>query len=271
MLVFPDIKPYLFKFNIGSFPLEVRYYGILYIISFIVGYFLVKKNFKYRNIKISDEIYSDFIFYICLGVVIGGRIGYMLFYALSDFLANPLTLLQVWHGGMSFHGGALGVVIFSYIFCKKKNIDYLAIGDCAMPYVAVGLGLGRLGNFINGELWGSITTLPWGVIFPGETQPRHPSQIYEMLLEGVVLFIILQIMVKKSKITGLGFWSFFGIYGIFRFLLEFIRVPDNISSLYPNGLLYGVLPISQGQFLSLFMIIASIIGLVYVVKKHQKK
>ena len=267
MIIFPDIKPYILKFDIGSFPLEIRYYGILYLISFLLGYIYVKKNLKYRDIKLSKKKYSDFIFYVALGVILGGRIGYILFYSFPEFLANPLTLFYVWEGGMSFHGGALGVVLFSYIFCRRNKIDYLGIGDVAMPWVAVGLGLGRLGNFINAELYGSPTNLPWGVVFPGETIARHPTQIYEMLFEGIFMFIVLQLLLMKTKTRGVGFWSFFLLYGVIRFLIEFVRLPDNIASLYPNGLLYGVLPMSQGQFLSLWMVVAGAIGLFYIYRR----
>lgn len=267
MIKFPDIKPYLLKFNIGSFPIEIRYYGILYLISFLLGYIFVQKNLKHRDVKLSQEQYSDFIFYIALGVIIGGRVGYMVFYSLPEFLANPLTLFHVWQGGMSFHGGALGVLLVSYIFCRKQKIDILSIGDVAMPWVAVGLGLGRLGNFINAELYGSATNLPWGVVFPGEVIARHPTQLYEMLFEGIFMFIILQLLLTKTKIRGVGFWSFFLLYGVIRFLIEFVRIPDDIASLYPNGLLYGVIPMTQGQFLSLWMVVAGVIGLIYIYRR----
>ncbi len=269
MITFPDIKPYIFKANIGSFPLEIRYYGLLYLVSFVLGYIFVKRNLKYRDIKISRELYDDLIFSIALGVIIGGRVGYMLFYAFPQFISNPLTIFHVWEGGMAFHGGALGVVISSYIYCRRKKINFFGAGDAVMPYVAVGLGLGRLGNFINAELYGSPTSLPWGVLFPGETIARHPSQLYEMLLEGVLMYILLQWMLVKSKREGIVFWSFFIFYGVARILVEFVRLPDQLPSLYPNGLLYGFLPMSQGQFLSSFMIIAGSLGLIYTFRKKQ--
>jgi phosphatidylglycerol:prolipoprotein diacylglycerol transferase len=269
MIIFPDFKPYIVKFNIGSFPLEIRYYGLLYLISFVVGYIFAKKNLKHRGITLSREVYDDLIFYIALGVIIGGRVGYMLFYALPEFMSNPLVMFKVWQGGMSFHGGALGVVISSYLYCRKKKINFFGAGDAIMPYVAVGLGLGRLGNFINAELYGSETSLPWGVVFPGETVARHPSQLYEMLLEGVLMFIILQYILTHTKKNGIVFWSFFIIYGISRILVEIVRIPDDIASLYPNGLLYGFLPMTQGQFLSMFMVIAGIAGLFYINRKKQ--
>jgi len=269
MIQFPDIQPYIVKFNIGSFPLEIRYYGLLYLVSFALGYFFVRKNLHYRSIVLSKEKYSDLIFYIALGVIIGGRIGYSIFYRFGEFIGDPLTLFRVWEGGMSFHGGLLGVIIAGYIFARKEKVSFLGGADIVMPWAALGLGLGRLGNFINAELYGSPTDLPWGVVFPGEVIARHPSQLYEMLFEGILMFFILQYMVKHVKREGIVFWSFFILYGIVRFLIEFVRLPDNIESLYPNGLLYGVLPMSQGQFLSLLMIIAGIIGIVYLKRKDK--
>jgi phosphatidylglycerol:prolipoprotein diacylglycerol transferase len=269
MIQFPDIHPYIVKFNIGSFPLEVRYYGLLYLISFALGYLFVRKNLPLRGISLTKEKYSDLIFYIALGVILGGRIGYMFFYSLPEFLANPLTLFQVWHGGMSFHGGFLGVIIAGYIFARHEKISFLGGADVVMPWAALGLGLGRLGNFINAELYGAPTDLPWGVVFPGETIARHPTQLYEMFFEGILMFFVLQFMVKHVKREGIVFWSFFIFYGVVRYLIEFIRLPDDIASLYPNGLLYGVLPMSQGQFLSSIMIVAGIIGLILVMRKKK--
>jgi phosphatidylglycerol:prolipoprotein diacylglycerol transferase len=268
MIQFPDIKPYIFKFDIGSFPLEIRYYGLLYLISFWLGYVFVRKNLHYRGIVLSKEKYSDLIFYIALGVILGGRVGYIFFYSLPEFIGNPLTLFRVWEGGMSFHGGLLGVIIAGYIFAKREKISFLGGADVVMPWAALGLGLGRLGNFINAELFGSPTDLPWGVVFPGETIARHPSQLYEMFFEGVLMFFVLQFMVKHIKTEGIVFWAFFIFYGVARYLIEFIRLPDNIPSLYPNGLLYGVLPMSQGQFLSSLMIIAGVVGIIYIYRKQ---
>jgi len=267
MIQFPDIQPYIVKFSIGNFPLEIRYYGLLYLISFALGYIFVRKNLHHRGIVLSKEKYSDLIFYIILGVILGGRVGYMLFYALPEFLGNPLKLFYVHEGGMSFHGGLLGVIIAGYIFARREKISFLGGADVVMPWAALGLGLGRLGNFINAELYGSPTDLPWGVVFPGEVLARHPSQLYEMLFEGILMFIILQYMVKHTKKEGLIFWAFFILYGIARFLIEFVRLPDNIESLYPNGLLYGFIPLSQGQFLSALMIIAGIIGTIIIYRK----
>jgi len=175
--------------------------------------------------------------------------------------------MDVWEGGMSFHGGALGVILSTWFFCKKNKFNFLALSDPAMPFIAIGLGLGRLGNFINGELFGKPTNVPWAMIFPNsDGQPRHPSQLYELFLEGIVLFIMSQWLLHKKLRVGSVFWIFFILYGIFRSLIEYVREPDQIS-IYQNGLLYGILPMTQGQFLSSLMIIAGIIGMVIIYSK----
>jgi phosphatidylglycerol---prolipoprotein diacylglyceryl transferase len=168
---------------------------------------------------------------------------------------------------MSFHGGALGVVLATLLFCKKNKFSFLKLSDPAMPFIAIGLGLGRLGNFINGELFGKPTSLPWGMIFPNaDSQPRHPSQLYEMFLEGLVLFAVSQWLLHKKLRDGSIFWIFFILYGIFRIIIEFVREPDKIA-IYQNGLLYGFIPLTQGQFLSSLMIISGIIGMAVTYSK----
>ncbi|MBN2830207.1 MAG: prolipoprotein diacylglyceryl transferase [Candidatus Cloacimonetes bacterium] len=272
MIKFPDFNPNILCFQIGNFPLQIRWYGVLYIISFVLGYIFAKKFFKYRNIKMDKEKYETFIFDIALGVILGGRLGYVFFYDLPAFLHNPLVLFQVWNGGMSFHGGALGVIFSILYFCKKYKYNFIAIGDISMPLVAVGLGFGRLGNFINAELYGNPTSVPWAMIFPTDSLglPRHPTQLYEMFLEGFLMFILLWVLLIKSKKIGIVFWSFFPLYGIFRIFIEFFREKDNIPSLYPNGLLFGFLPISMGQFLSLFMIIIGAYGIYKIYSRKMK-
>ncbi|PID28523.1 MAG: prolipoprotein diacylglyceryl transferase [Candidatus Cloacimonadota bacterium] len=249
MLKFPEIQPHILKLGF----LEIRWYGLLYIVSFFIGFFFVKKNFAYRGIKISKKDYEDLLFYIMMGVVLGGRMGYILFYNLGYYFSHPLHVFYVWQGGMSFHGGALGAIIIAYFFCRKKGFRFLQIADPVMPFIAIGLGLGRLGNFINAELWGRVTTLPWGMVFPNsDGLPRHPSQLYELFLEGIVLTIISQIMVMKKVKEGLVFWNFLGLYGIFRFIVEFFREPDEHL-----GFLF--LGLTMGQILSSVMIISALI------------
>ncbi len=259
MLKFPEINPTLFKIGF----LEIRWYGLFYIISFIIGYFFLKQMLLQRNIKLSKEKYDNFLFNIMLGVIIGGRLGYVIFYNLSYYFHNPLHIFTVWEGGMSFHGGAIGVIIIGYFFCKKNKFSFYQLADPAMPLVSIGLGLGRLGNFINGELYGRITSAPWGMVFPlSDGNPRHPSQLYEAFLEGFLLFFISLIIFKKITKPGVTFWSWIGFYGIFRFLVEFYREPD------PQlGFIFNF--ITMGQILSLSMIIAALIGLILLLKKNK--
>jgi len=249
-----NINPVIVDFGL----VQIRWYGFFYLLSFVLGYILLKKNFKYRNISLKSEDYENLIFNLCLGVIIGGRLGFMLFYNLGYYIGNPLKLFAVWEGGMSFHGGALGVIFVGWRFCKKYAVSFWKAADATAPIATIGLGLGRLGNFINGELYGKPTDLPWGIIFPNDLEnlPRHPSQLYEMFFEGVILFIITQTILVKSHRNGLVFWSWLLGYGVFRFLIEFIRLPDD-----PPGYIWGFITI--GQILSTFMILAGLAGILF--------
>ncbi|MDI3503310.1 MAG: phosphatidylglycerol---prolipoprotein diacylglyceryl transferase [Candidatus Cloacimonadota bacterium] len=260
MIPFPDINPEIVNFSLLGLNLHIRWYGLFYVLSFVLAYFLYRPLLRFKGIELDRDKYESIIFYLMLGVIIGGRIGYVLFYNLMYYLAHPLEIFAVWEGGMSFHGGALGVIIAGILFCRKYKLSFMAMADPAMPLVAIGLALGRLGNFINAELWGKVTTLPWGVIFPGAGElPRHPTQLYEMLTEGLLLGLISYIILRKRLKSGLGFWTFIGGYGIVRFLIEFVRVPDDISFYEDFGFIFGFMSI--GQFLSLLMIIAAGLGL----------
>lgn len=264
MISFPSINPEILPIHIFGFRLAVTWYGFLYVVAFVIGYIFYRKNLKLKNISLNREQYENYIFVIMLGVILGGRLGYILFYGLPYYITNPSHIFSVWEGGMSFHGGAIGVVLATWLFCKKNKFSFLKLSDPAMPFIAIGLGLGRLGNFINGELFGKPTNMPWGMIFPGaDNQPRHPSQLYELLLEGVVLFTITQWLNYKKMRDGSVFWIFFILYGIFRIIVEFVREPDQIS-IYKHGLLFGILPLTQGQFLSVLMIIGGSIGMMMI-------
>jgi phosphatidylglycerol---prolipoprotein diacylglyceryl transferase len=271
MIPYPSINPEILPIHLFGLRLAVTWYGFLYVIAFIIGYIFYRNNLKLKNISMPREQYENYVFVIMLGVILGGRLGYILFYGLPYYLSNPAHIFSVWEGGMSFHGGAIGVVLATWLFCRKNKFSFLRLSDPAMPFIAIGLGLGRLGNFINGELYGKPTSMPWGMIFPNaDEQPRHPSQLYELFLEGVVLFVVSQWLNYKKLREGSIFWIFFILYGIFRILVEFVREPDTIS-IYKNGLLYGILPMTQGQLLSLLMIIAGTIGLIIIYSPKGRK
>lgn len=255
-----NINPVIVDFG----ALQIRWYGLLYLVSFTLAFFLLRKNMPYRSIKLSKDEYETFVFNLCLGVIIGGRLGYILFYNLPVYLQNPLKIFYVWEGGMSFHGGALAIILIGLSFSRRHKINFFQLADVTAPVACLGLGLGRLGNFINGELYGRVTALPWGVIFPNEEVPRHPSQLYEMLLEGIVLFIITQTALVKSKREGIVFWLWLAGYGTFRFLVEFIRIPDE-----QLGYIFNFL--TMGQILSSFMILAGLTGLIFHKNKKNAK
>jgi len=242
---FPKISPVFLSFG----PIQLRWYGLMYMISFIIGYFLLKRMARQRKLKLSADDLYDLLFYIIIGVMVGGRLGYVLFYDLKGYLQAPLDILKIWQGGMSFHGGLVGVILATWYITKKKGWDFWEISDLICVAVPVGLGLGRIGNFINGELYGRPTTLPWGVIFPeGGEMARHPSQIYEALLEGLVLYLILRWLFKQRYQSGTVVWGLIGFYGLFRFLVEFVREPDAQIG-------FDLGPFTRGQLLTLPMLV----------------
>ena len=249
MLTYPAPDPV--AFHIGSWP--VYWYGLMYLFSFMIGWGLLSLRLRLRPQKITQEELSDIIFYAALGVILGGRIGYILFYDWQIFLSEPLLIFQIWKGGMSFHGGLLGVIFSLWFYCRKSGIPLLILTDFIAPIVPIGLAAGRIGNFINGELIGRVTHVPWGMIFPlGGALARHPSQLYEFLLEGVLLFAILWTYSRKSRPAGAISGSFLLFYGILRFSVEFFREPD------PQiGYIAGWM--TEGQILSIPMICAGAI------------
>lgn len=257
MLTYPRINPVIF--HIG--PLSVRWYGVMYLLGFIAAYFVIRHLSKLKKLALTTDDLSDLLFYCVLGVILGGRTGYVLFYNLPFYLHHPLQVFAVWEGGMSFHGGLLGVVVATVLYCRKRDLPVMQMGDILVTAAPIGLGLGRIGNFINGELWGRVTNVPWAMVFPGAGPlPRHPSQLYEAVLEGPVLFTILWVLNRRQMRTGVPFFAFFLGYGVFRFTVEFFRQPD------PQlGFLWG--GATMGQLLSLPMIVFGIGGLVWVFKK----
>ena len=223
MLRAPDIDP--IAISIG--PLAVHWYGIMYVIGFVGGWLLALYRAGRPDSGWNKQEISDLLVYIAVGVIIGGRLGYVVFYNLPHYLEHPLDLFQVWKGGMSFHGGFLGAIFAVWVFAWRSHRHWLAVTDFIAPVVAIGLGAGRLGNFINQELWGRVTDLPWGMVFrdAGE-QPRHPSQLYEFVLEGVALFLILWLYSARPRPTAAVSGLFLICYGVFRSLVEFVREPD---------------------------------------------
>jgi phosphatidylglycerol---prolipoprotein diacylglyceryl transferase len=245
---YPHIDPVFLR--IGD--LQLRWYGLMYMVSFILGYFILKKYAKQRQPDLSNDDFYDLLFYLILGVMIGGRLGYVLFYDLHNYLLQPLSIFAIWQGGMSFHGGFLGVILAALLICRHKGWNFWEIADLACVGVPVGLGLGRIGNFINGELFGRPTSVAWAMVFPeGGPVPRHPSQLYEALLEGLLLFLIVRWLYRKNFYRGTVFWGLVGFYGLFRFLVEFVREPDAHI-----GLDLG--PFSRGQLLTLPMMIVGL-------------
>jgi phosphatidylglycerol:prolipoprotein diacylglycerol transferase len=261
MLSYPQIDPILFRIG----PFAVRWYGFMYLLGFLAAYLLIRYLARYRDLEVNSDQISDLLFYCVIGVIAGGRLGYVLFYDPMYYFNHPLQAFAVWQGGMSFHGGLLGVMVAVLFWCRRTGTDILLTGDILVTSATVGLGLGRVGNFINGELWGRTTTLPWGMIFPGAGPiPRHPSQLYEALLEGVVLFGILLILHRKRVSTGIPFFAFLLCYGCFRLLVELVREPDAHL-----GLLWG--RVSMGQVLSAPMILAGVVGIWYCWRRGSQK
>ncbi len=257
MLTYPQIDPV--AINLGI--IKVHWYGLMYLIGFTAVWFLGQRRAKQSWSPIEPKAVEDLVTYGAMGVILGGRIGYILFYNFAEFIENPLILFKIWQGGMSFHGGMLGVFAAFYFFAKKQNCTLFQLTDFVAPLSPIGLGAGRIGNFINSELWGRTTDVPWAMVFPnGGAVPRHPSQLYEAFLEGLVLFIVLWLFSKKQRptmsITGLAVL----LYGCFRFFIEFFRMPD-------AHLGYLALDwVTMGQILSTPMIIMGA-GLIYFAYK----
>lgn len=272
MLTYPNIDP--IALHLGTWHLfghvfqpAIHWYGIAYLVGFIGGYWAAYRRIR-RRVDWTEAQLQDLLFYVALGVVLGGRVGYTLFYDFNGFLQNPLTFFQVWNGGMSFHGGLLGVLVAMWLFGRVYKQKFFELTDFIAPVIPIGLGAGRLGNFINGELWGKVSDLPWAMrlncgderfgyycngTVSGWSAPHHPSQLYEFLLEGVVMFMVLYGFSSKPRprmaVSGL----FALLYGVFRFLVEFVRIPDAQLGYLAFGW------VTMGQILSLPLIITGIV------------
>ena len=258
MLTYPPIDA--IAVQIG--PIKVHWYGIMYLFGFALAWWLAKLRAQKLNYHWHNEIISDLIFYCALGAIIGGHLGYILFYSPGELLSDPWFIFKIWHGGMSFHGGLFGVIISLIFFSHKIGYAFLEMLDFTAPLVPPGLALGRIGNFINSELLGRITTVPWGMVFPnGGPLPRHPSQLYESFTEGVLLFIIIWLYAAKPRPTGTTSALFLLGYGIIRFVSEFFREPDSYLGFVALNWL------TMGQLLSLPMITIGAYMLWFFAKK----
>ncbi len=258
MLTYPQIDPVAIALG----PLKIHWYGLMYLIGFAAVWVLGKHRAKKPYSPIPEEAIDDLVYYGALGVILGGRIGYILFYNFDLFLENPLILFRIWEGGMSFHGGMLGVFIAMWLYGKKQNCSMLTLTDILSPLTPIGLGTGRIGNFINSELWGKTSDVPWAMVFPnGGPLPRHPSQLYEAALEGLLLFIIIWFYTGKQRATGSATGLILCLYGCFRFLVEFYRMPDaHLGYLALDWL-------TMGQILSTPMIVIGATLFIYTQKK----
>lgn len=260
MFIHPDINPVAASLG----PVKIHWYGVMYLLGFTLAWFLGNYRTKKLHLPWNKDLIGDLIFYAALGIIIGGRLGYMFFYDFGAWLEEPLKLFQVWKGGMSFHGGLAGGLIGLMIFAKHTQKNFLDVTDFAAPLVPLGLAAGRFGNFINGELWGRPTDVSWAMIFPDlDNIPRHPSQLYELGLEGIVLFIILFIYTSKIRPRGRATALFLMLYGLFRFFIEFFREPDaQIGYLFEHWC-------TMGQLLTIPVVILGL--LIWCYQKYHGK
>ena len=260
IFIHPSINPVIVSFGV----IQIRWYGIAYVLGFLLGIYLIKQINQGYQKRIKNKQIDDFFIWSVIGVILGGRIGYVLFYQTATILTDPINILFIWKGGMSFHGGLIGIIISIFLFSKKYSIDFFQLSDLVSSVAPIGLFFGRFANFINVELYGRVTDFPLAMIYPSIDQaPRHPSQLYEAFFEGVVLFIILRHCNKKNySQNNFGFITslFLILYGIFRFLIEFLREPDAHIGLIVNS-------VTMGQLLSVPLVI---IGVGIYLKTYSK-
>ena len=291
MIPFPDLSPEIFSISVFGIEFALRWYALAYIAGLILGWRIVVHTTRRPQLwpgdapALNEKQVDDLLFWVILGVILGGRIGFVLFYQPLYYLQNPAEILMIWHGGMSFHGGLLGVVAVNFLFAARHGIHPLSLSDVMAMVAPIGILFGRLANFVNAELWGRPTDLPWGVAFPGAAAQdcpdiltlcaRHPSQLYEALLEGLFLgAILLWLVYRRGALRTPGFVTgvFFIGYGLGRFIVEFARQADAqfISADNPMGhvLRFGSAGLSMGQLLSLPMIVVGI-GLIVVARRRR--
>lgn len=248
-MTYPQIDPVIFQAG----PFAFRWYGLMYVIGFVASYLLVLYQVRKRKMVLERSQIDDLFFFIMLGLIVGGRLGYIVFYNLPFYLENPLEVFVLWHGGMSFHGGLIGAFLAGLFVIRKRRLSFFAVADLVIPTCPIGLGFGRIGNFINGELFGKPASVPWAMVFPqGGPAARHPSQLYEAALEGLVLFVVLWFYKDHKKREGDVFALFLVLYGAFRIICEFFREPDA-----QVGYFLGFL--TMGQLLSGLMMLAGLV------------
>jgi phosphatidylglycerol:prolipoprotein diacylglycerol transferase len=257
MIAYPEIDPVAFAIG----PVRIHWYGLMYVFGFAAGWWLARRRAAQPGSTWKPADVDDLIFFAAMGVILGGRIGWILVYGFDTILANPLNVIRVWEGGMSFHGGLAGVMLAVALFAKRRGRHVADVFDFTAPLPAVGLFAGRIGNFINGELWGKPTDLPWGVLYRG--QVLHPSQLYEAALEGLVMFAVLWWFTSKPRWRLAPAGLFLALYGLFRFLVEFVRVPDANLGYLALGWL------TMGQVLSLPVLAAGLAMLGFAYTRRQ--
>lgn len=260
MLIHPDFDP--IAFSLG--PLQVRWYGLMYLCGFIAGWSLGRYRASQPGSIWQPRHIDDLLFYIALGIILGGRIGYIVFYNFAGLLNDPLMLIRIWEGGMSFHGGLLGVIIAMILYARKLGMSVFQVTDFIAPLVPPGLFFGRIGNFINGELWGRVSDMPWAMVFhtPGAGDlPRHPSQLYQAALEGVALFLLLWLYSARPRPTMAVSGLFLAGYGTSRLITEWFRQPDAHIGFIALGWM------TMGQLLSLPMVILGVVLMVLAYRR----
>ena len=262
MLVHPQFDPV--ALHLG--PVAIRWYGLMYLVGFALLLLLGRLRIKRGQGALTSVALDDLIFYGVIGTIVGGRLGYIVFYKLGDYLQHPLDMLKVWEGGMSFHGGLIGVIVAMLLFARSRKLSFFQVTDFIAPLTPLGLAAGRIGNFINGELWGRAadpSRVPWAMVFPqaGDGVPRHPSQLYEFALEGIALFIVLWWFSEKPRPRGAVSGLFLIGYGLARFSIEFTREPDNFLGLLALGM-------SMGQWLSLPMVLIGIAMMLWAYRRR---
>ena len=269
MIPYPNISPEIVRFG----PFAIRWYGLMYAVGFASSFILVRHQLRKKSAQpkgkgrakevsapIPEAFLESLYTYLVFGLILGARLGYVLFYDLSSYVNKPLEIFAVWHGGMSFHGGMIGTLLAGFLCCRKYRVNFWFAADLVVVTAPIGLAAGRLGNFINGELFGRVTDVPWAMVFPaGGPLPRHPSQLYEFFLEGVLLFTILWFAKERKHAPGMMAALFLILYGLFRFIVEFFRQPDA-----QLGFIFG--PFTMGQILSVLTSFAGI-ALFFLLKR----